>query len=91
MLPLPPVTPPCGWRLRSTVVSHPFLVFDTNAYSAPSDVIGRQVELMANLNQIRILCDGKLIAVHGRSWARKPTIRNPDHFRVGPRLNEAWL
>lgn len=84
MLPLPPATPPCGWRLRLTVVGHPFLVFDANAYSVPPDVIGRQVELMANLNQIRILCDGKLIAVHGRSWARRQTIRNPDHFRVGP-------
>jgi O-antigen/teichoic acid export membrane protein len=88
MLPLPPVTPPCGWHQRLTVGGYPFLFFDSNAYSVPPNVIGRQVELMANLNQLRILCAGRLIAMHGRSWAHEQTICHPEHFRSARRLNE---
>ena len=81
MLPLPPVTPPCGWHLRLTVGRYPFLVFDSNAYSVPPNVIGRRVELIANLDQLKILYDGNPVARHSRSWARGQTIRHPDHFR----------
>lgn len=83
MLPLPLVPPPSGWHLSMKVGSYPFLRFDFNDYSLHSAVIGRRVEFIADLSQIRILCDGKLAVAHDRSWARGQTILDPAHSRNG--------
>jgi hypothetical protein len=77
MLRLPPIPPPSRWHLSVKVGSNPFVNFDSNNYSLNPAMIGRRVELFADLNQVRILCDGKLTAAHSRSWARAQTIRNP--------------
>jgi O-antigen/teichoic acid export membrane protein len=79
MVPLPLVAPPTGWHLSMKVGSHPFLRFESNAYSVHPAVIGRQVEFIADLNQIRVLCDGKVAAAHDRAWTRERTIRDPAH------------
>jgi len=78
MLPLP-VPPPTGWHLSMKVGSHPFIRFDSNDYSLHPAVIGRRVEVVADLSRVRVLCDGKVAADHERSWARERTIRDPAH------------
>ena len=82
MLRLPPVPPPIGWHLSLEVGSHPFLRFDSNDYSLHPAAVGRRVELIADLHQVKVLCDGNLAALHNRSWARAQTIRNPVHGAV---------
>jgi hypothetical protein len=43
-------------------------------------VIGRRVEVIADLNRVRVCCDGKLVADHDRIWAWHQTISDPDHL-----------
>lgn len=79
MLPLPSVPPPTGWRLPMRIGSRPFVCFDSNAYSVQPGVMGRSVELVADLSEITVLCDGKMVADHERAWARECTISDPAH------------
>jgi O-antigen/teichoic acid export membrane protein len=79
MLQLPPGRPPSGWHLSLKVGRHPFLHFDSNAYSLDPTLIGRRVELIADLSQIKLLCDGKLVTAHNRSWTHDQTICDPVH------------
>jgi O-antigen/teichoic acid export membrane protein len=79
MLPLPPVPPVTGWRLSVQVADSPFVRFDSNDYSVPPVVMGRTVEIIADLGQVRVLCDGKVVAKHDRTWARGLTIHDPAH------------
>jgi O-antigen/teichoic acid export membrane protein len=76
MLPLPPIAPPNGWHLSMKVGSEAFLRFESNAYSVHPAVIGRRVDFLADLSQIRVLCDGRVAAEHDRAWAREQTIRD---------------
>jgi hypothetical protein len=52
---------------------------DSNDYSVHPAVIGRRVEVIADLSRIRALCDGKLVADHERIWAWHQTLSDPDH------------
>jgi O-antigen/teichoic acid export membrane protein len=79
MLPLPPVPPPTGWHLSMRIGSRPFVRFDSNAYSVQPATVGRRVEFVADLSQVRVLCDGKMAAEHQRVWARERTICDPAH------------
>jgi len=80
MIPLPDVPPPTEWRLSTRVGRHPFLNFDSNLYSVHPDVMGCIVQLVADLNRVRVLCDGKLAASHDRCWARGGTVSDPTHI-----------
>jgi transposase len=55
-------------------------------YSVDPSVIGRRVEVSADLDRVRVYCDGRLVADHGRCWARHQTITDPDHARAPARL-----
>jgi O-antigen/teichoic acid export membrane protein len=79
MLPLPPVPPSTGWHLSMNVGNRPFLRFDSNEYSVHPSAIGRRVKFVADLTEIRVLCDGKVTASHDRAWARELTISDPAH------------
>jgi O-antigen/teichoic acid export membrane protein len=79
MSPLPPIPPATGWRLSAQVGNRPFVEFDSNAYSVPLDLVGREVELSADLRQVRVLYDGTITVQHRRAWTREWTIDNPVH------------
>ena len=49
-------------------------------------VIGRRVEVIADLNRVRVLCDGQLVADHARVWARHQTISDPGHVAAAGAL-----
>jgi O-antigen/teichoic acid export membrane protein len=82
MLPLPSTPPWIGWHISTNVRNYPFLRFDSNTYSVHPTAIDRRVELIADLNQIRVLCEGRLAALHERSWARGQMIQDPAHLTV---------
>jgi len=69
MLPLPPTPPATGWRVSLRAGPQPLVCFDSNYYSIDPAVTGREVELTADLNQVRVLCEGELAAEHERIWA----------------------
>lgn len=77
MLPLPSIPPATGWWLSTHVGDRPFVHFDSNAYSVPSALIGREVELVADLYHVRVLFEGNLVVRYRRSWAHDRAISNP--------------
>ncbi len=71
MLQLPPVPPPAGWRRTLAIGGNPGgFHFDANDYALPPAMAGRRVELVADLEHVRVFCDGRAVAGYDRSWAR---------------------
>jgi transposase len=79
MLALPPVPPVVGWRQAIRLGRDHYVRLDSNDYSAHPSVIGRRVEVVADLARVRAFCDGKVVADHERIWARHQTISDPEH------------
>jgi hypothetical protein len=42
-------------------------------------VIGRRIEVIADLQRVRVLCDGKTVADHERIWGWHQTLSDPEH------------
>jgi O-antigen/teichoic acid export membrane protein len=73
MLPLPLIPPVTGWRVSMRAGPRPLVRFDSNYYSIDPALTGREIELTADLNQVRVLCEGELAAEHERIWAWNQT------------------
>jgi transposase len=93
MLALPPVAPLTGWRGSTRLPRDHYIRLDANDYSVHPAVIGRRVEVVADLARVRVFCDGQVVADHARVWARHQTISDPVHVsaaralrreRIGP-------
>ena len=65
-----------GHRLarRRPAAARSLRALDGNDYSVHPAVIGRRVEVLADLDRVRVLCDGRLVADHERVWAKHQTI-----------------
>jgi transposase len=72
MLPLPPVAPVTGWHHSLRLPRDHYVRLDGNDYSVHPVVVGRRVEVAADLDHVWVWCDGRLAADHGRCW---PDIR----------------
>jgi transposase len=86
MLSLPPVAPATGWRQTLRLPRDHYVRLDANDYSVHPSVIGRRVEVVADLERVRAWCDGQLVADHARCWARHQTITDPAHAEAAGRL-----
>ena len=86
MLALPPVAPAVGWRCSTRLPRDHYIRLDSNDYSVHPAVIGRRVEVVADLARVRVLCDGKAVADHDRVWAWHQTISDPDHVAAAKSL-----
>jgi transposase len=86
MLPLPPVAPQTGWRNALRLPRDHYIRLDSNDYSVHPAVVGRRVEVAADLGQVRVWCDGRLVADHGRCWARHQTLSDPAHLQAAVQL-----
>jgi transposase len=80
MLSLPPVAPVTGWRSSARLARDHYIRLDSNDYSVHPAVIGRRIEITADLDRVKVLCDGKVVADHQRIWARHQTITDPAHL-----------
>ncbi|MHA6792286.1 IS21 family transposase [Pseudonocardia bannensis] len=89
MLTLPPVAPTLGWRLGTRLARDHYLRCDGNDYSVHPSVIGRRVELVADLEQVVVTCDGVEVARHQRCWARHQSLTDPLHAAAAVRLRSA--
>jgi transposase len=79
MLALPPVAPATGWRASTRLPRDHYIRLDSNDYSVHPNVIGRRIEVVADLARVRVLCEGKTVADHERVWAKHQTISDPEH------------
>jgi transposase len=91
MLALPPVAPVTGWRASLRLPRDYYLRYDTNDYSVDPAVIGRRIEVVADLQRVRAFCDGKLVADHERVWARHQTLTDQAHRRAAIALRRDLL
>jgi transposase len=86
MLALPPVAPATGWRASTRLPRDHYIRLDSNDYSVHPGVIGRRIEVIADLARVRAVCDGKLVADHERIWAWHQTISDPEHVAAAKAL-----
>jgi transposase len=91
MLTLPPVAPATGWRAALRLPRDHYLRLDSNDYSIHPSVIGRRVEIIADLDRVRALCDGKTVADHQRIWAAHQTISDPEHVEAATALRRTRI
>jgi len=89
--PVPPVPPATGWRASTRLARDHYIRLDANDYSVHPSVIGRRVEVIADLTRIRVLCDGKAVADHDRLWAKHQTVSDPAHVEAAKLLRRKHL
>jgi transposase len=88
MLALPPVAPVTGWHTALRLPRDHYVRLDSNDYSVHPAVVGRRVEVTADLERVRVWCEGQLVADHARCWARHQTISDPAHLQAAARLRQ---
>jgi len=86
MLALPPVAPAIGWRASTRLARDHYVRLDSNDYSVHPAVIGRRIEVIADLHRVRAFCDGRVVADHERVWAWHQTISAPEHVAAAKTL-----
>jgi transposase len=86
MLTLPPVAPATGWRASTRLARDHYVRLDGNDYSVHPGVIGRRIEVIADLERVRAFCDGRLVADHDRIWAKHQSITDPEHLAAAKLL-----
>jgi transposase len=91
MLSLPPVAPATGWRSSMRLARDHYVRLDSNDYSVHPAVIGRRIEIVADLDRVRVFCDGRLVADHQRLWAKHQTISDPVHVEAAKLLRRKHL
>jgi transposase len=89
MITLPPVPPACGWHKTARLPRDYYVRLDGNDYSADPAVIGRRVEVTADLSRVRVTCDGRVVADHERCWAKHQTLTDPAHLETAQALRSA--
>ena len=80
MAPLPPIAEASlGWHNRVRLPRDHYVRIDSCDYSVDPAVIGRLVDVRADLAQVTVRCDGRLVACHDRSWVAHQTVTDPGH------------
>jgi transposase len=87
MLALPPVPPATGWRSSTRLARDHYIRLDSNDYSVHPGVIGRRIEVTADLDRVQVFCDGKMVADHERVWAWHQTITDSEHREAANMLS----
>jgi len=80
MLGLPPVPPVTGWESVGRLARDHYVRLDSNDYSVHPSAVGRRIVIRADLDRVKVCCDGQLVADHARVWARHQTISDPEHL-----------
>ena len=90
MLPLPPVPLHLGWSNKIRLGRDYYVRIDSNDYSVDPQVIGRMVDVAADLERVRVRADGRIVAEHARVWARGMTATDPAHVQIAGRLRRQF-
>ncbi len=79
MIPLPPVDPEVGWAKSLRLPRDHYIRLDSNDYSVHPAVVGRRIEVHADLDRVWVTCEGAIVADHARVWAQHQTITEAEH------------
>src|SRR4051794_35503046 len=77
MLPLPPIPLHLGWRNKIRLGRDYYVRLDTNDYSVDPAMIGRMVEVAADLDRVRVRCEARIVAEHGRGLGTRSHRHRP--------------
>jgi transposase len=88
MLTLPPVPPVTGWEMSLRLPRDHYVRLDSNDYSVHPSAVGRRVLVRADLDRVRVWCEGGVVADHERVWARHQTISDPAHVKAAQLLRQ---
>jgi transposase len=91
MVGLPPVPPVVGWRGSLRLPRDHYVRLDGNDYSVHPAVVGRRIEVTADLGRVRVFCAGRVVADHERTWAKHQTITHPEHLAAARALRRDRL
>jgi transposase len=92
MAPLPPLAESSlGWHNRIRLPRDHYVRIDTCDYSVDPAVIGRWVDVRADLGQVMVTCEGRLVACHDRSWVAHQTVTDPGHKAAADVMRAARL
>jgi transposase len=80
--PLPENTYPLLERVAVKVGKTPHVRFDLNDYSVPHTHVRRQLTVLADPHQVRIVDGQQILACHPRSYDRRQQIECPDHIQA---------
>jgi transposase len=87
---LPPVAPSVGTRERVRLGRDYYVRIAGNDYSVDPVVIGRFVDVVADLTMVTITCAGRLVGSHRRCWSTHQTITDPAHVSTAAGLRAAF-
>lgn len=87
---LPPVAPTLGTRERVRLGRDYYVRIAGNDYSVDPGVIGRFVEVHADLTTVTITCTGAVVGFHARCWSSHQTITDPAHVATAAGLRVAY-
>ena len=90
MLALPPVPPVVGWQHQVRLGRDYYVRMASNDYSVDPTAIGRVVDARADLEQVQVRLDGRLVGAHPRVWARGVTLTDPAHVATAARLRREF-
>jgi hypothetical protein len=90
MLPLPPVVPGLGFREQVRLPRDYYVRVLGNDYSVDPTAIGRMVDVRADLHQVTVTLESRVVASHRRAWGSAQTITDPAHIALARRLREAF-
>ena len=79
-----------GWVNRVRLGRDYYVRVDSNDYSVDPAVIGRFVDVTADLSRVEVRHEGRLVAAHDRVWARGMTITDPAHVAAAKVLREQF-
>ena len=89
MLTLPPRPAGVGWSHRLRLPRDYYVRVASNDYSVDPKVVGRFVDVVADLDTVTITCNGAVVGRHSRCWARHQTITDPCHRQDAQRMAHA--
>ena len=76
---LSPVAPDVLFRNTVRLPRDYYVRVHSNDYSVAPGLIGRLVEVTADLERVNVTHNGVTVTSHERAWARQLTITDPDH------------
>ena len=79
MLDLPPAEPVTGWRTATVLPRDHYVRLASNDYSVHPAMVGRRIEVRADLEQVTVTYQGQIVARHQRCWAAHQSITDPAH------------
>jgi hypothetical protein len=86
MLALPSNAPPVVWSSRVRLPRDYYVRVASNDYAVDPSVVGRFVEVSADLTAVTITCAGTVVGRHQRCWARHQTITDRADRETAKRL-----